>query len=107
MNPMQIINNFISKIANIDSISVYDMLDKKYIDSNNINVDNVSLFNGSSLLETTIIFCFVFKLFIYFLKIFASGSYAVFLISIISNLVGSILLAVPIEEINLMLFFNE
>lgn len=43
------INNFISKIANIDSISVYDMLDKKYIDSNNINVDNVlDYFNNYS-----------------------------------------------------------
>jgi len=35
------VNDFIGKIANRDSNSVYDLLDKEYINKNSINVDNV------------------------------------------------------------------
>lgn len=35
------INNYINKIANSDSNAIYNLLDKKYIENNNITVDNV------------------------------------------------------------------
>ena len=35
------LNNYISKIANNDNNAVYNLLDDKYIDKNNITIDNV------------------------------------------------------------------
>ena len=57
---------------------------------------------GSSLDDNTKSLSFIFSSFTYFLSILASGSFIVFLISVISNLDGSSLFPVPILEINLI-----
>lgn len=41
------LNNYISKIANNDNNAVYNLLDDKYIDKNNITIDNVIDFIGN------------------------------------------------------------